>query len=126
MVSINGREVQLNFERLWHDCLDEESSIQSRSGPPPDKDQALVVKTKKGKNPPPHKDNSKEPRGKHSFKSRVKCYNYGKLGHYAWECRKSSNKNWHRKKHHVLVATEEEQPQQKRSRGETKNLDQGK
>ena len=47
LASVNGREVQPNFERLWHDCLDEESRIQSRSGPPPDKNQALVVKTKK-------------------------------------------------------------------------------
>ena len=49
--SVNGREVQPNFERLWHDCLDEESRIQSRSGPPPDKNHALVIEAKKGKNP---------------------------------------------------------------------------
>ena len=61
LASVNGRGIQPNFERLWHDCLDEQSRIHSRSKPPPDKNQALVVKTKKGKNPPAHKDNSKEP-----------------------------------------------------------------
>ena len=126
MASLNRREVQPNFERLWHACLDEESRIQSRSVPPPEKNQALVVKTKKGKNPSLHQDHSKEPRGKHSFKSRVKCYNSGNLGHYAWERRKPSNKNWLRKKHHVSIATKEEQPQQKRSKVGTKNPSQGK
>ena len=37
LASVNGREVQPNFERLWHDCLDEESKIQSRPEPPPNK-----------------------------------------------------------------------------------------
>ena len=67
MASINGREVQPNFERLWHDCSDKEGRIQSRCGPPLEKDHALVAKTKKGKNFPPHKGNSKEPQGKYSF-----------------------------------------------------------
>ena len=35
LASINGRGDQPNFERLWHDCLDQESRIQSRSGPHP-------------------------------------------------------------------------------------------
>ena len=126
LASLYGRGIQPNFERMRHDCLDEESRIQSRFVPPLEKNQALAIKTKKGKNPSPHKDNSKEPRGKYSFKTRVKCYNCGRHGHYAWECRKSSNKSWHRRKNHVSVATEEEQPQQNRSRVETKNLDQGK
>jgi hypothetical protein len=31
--SINGREVQPNFERLWHDCLEEEGRLKSRNEP---------------------------------------------------------------------------------------------
>ena len=61
LASVNEREVQPNFKRLWQDCLDEESRIQSRSGPPPNTNLALAVKTTKGKNPLPHKENSQEP-----------------------------------------------------------------
>ena len=103
---VNGREVQPNLERSWHDCLDEESRIQSRSGPLPDKNHALVVKTKKGKNPPQDKDNSKEPQGKYYFKQKVRCYNCGKLSHYAREFRKPPNKNSHRRKYHASVYKE--------------------
>jgi hypothetical protein len=31
--SVSGREIQLTFERLWHDCLQEESHIATRSEP---------------------------------------------------------------------------------------------
>ena len=31
--SVNGREVQSNFETLWHDCLEEESRLKSRMSP---------------------------------------------------------------------------------------------
>ena len=49
MVVLNRREVQLKFDRLWHDCLEEEGRIQSRSGPPTKKDHKKAAKTKKGK-----------------------------------------------------------------------------
>ena len=49
LATVNGREVQPNFERLWHNCLEEEGRIQSRAGSPPEKDHALATKTKKGK-----------------------------------------------------------------------------
>ena len=50
--SLNGREIQPNFERLWHDCIEEEGRIQIRSEPPPEKVHALATKTKKRKNLP--------------------------------------------------------------------------
>jgi hypothetical protein len=31
--SVNRREVQPNFERLWHDCLEEEGRLKSRNEP---------------------------------------------------------------------------------------------
>ena len=42
------------------------------------------------------------------------------------DCKKPLNKNWHRKKHHASVAIEKEQPQLKKSRGDTKDPDQEK
>ena len=71
LAAVNGREVQTNFEILWHDCLEEEGRIQSRSGPPPKKDHALDAKAMKGKNIPQHKDNGKEPQGKYFHKSKL-------------------------------------------------------
>ena len=75
------------------------------------------------KNIPQHKDNGKEPQGKYFHKSKVRCYNCDKIGHYARDCKKQVNMNWHRKKHHALAATKKEQPQPKKSRGETKDID---
>lgn len=42
LVAFNCREVQLNFERLWHDCLQEESRIQTRVGPAHEENFALA------------------------------------------------------------------------------------
>ena len=58
---VNIREAQQSFDRLWHDCLEEEGRIQSRYGPPTEKVHALVSKAKKGKIFPQHKDNGKGP-----------------------------------------------------------------
>jgi hypothetical protein len=47
--SINGREVQPNFERLWHDCLEEEGRLKSINEPSMVKDHALSANAKKWK-----------------------------------------------------------------------------
>ena len=46
---VNGREVQPNFERLWHDCLQEEGRMQSKNGGSKEGNRALAVKTKERK-----------------------------------------------------------------------------
>ena len=33
LVAVNGRDVRPNFERLWHDCLQEGGRVQNISGP---------------------------------------------------------------------------------------------
>lgn len=53
--SVNGREVQPNFERFWHDCLEEEGKIKSKGEPSTVKDHALSAKAKKWKRFPQHK-----------------------------------------------------------------------
>ena len=49
LVAVNGREVEPSFERLWHDCLQEESPIQTRVGPSHEENLALTANMKKGK-----------------------------------------------------------------------------
>jgi hypothetical protein len=55
--SVNGREVQPNFERLWYDCLEEEGRLKSINEPSTVKDHALSVKAKKWKRFSQHKEN---------------------------------------------------------------------
>jgi hypothetical protein len=58
---VNGREVQPNFERLWHDILEEEGRLKKRNVPSTVKDHALSVKAKKRKKFPQHKGKGKKP-----------------------------------------------------------------
>ena len=59
---MNGRDVQPNFERLWHDCLQEESRFLGRNGSMKGENVALATKTKKGKKLTPRKKGRK-PKG---------------------------------------------------------------
>jgi hypothetical protein len=94
--SINGREVQPNFERLWHDCLEEEGRIKSRNEPSTVKDLALSAKSGKWKRFPQHKRKGKKLQGKHyhphSHLFKVRCFNYNKIGNYAKDCRNPPSK----------------------------------
>lgn len=47
--SIIARENPPNFERLWHNCLQEEGQIQNKNGPPKEEHVALATRTKNGK-----------------------------------------------------------------------------
>jgi hypothetical protein len=45
--SVNGREAQTNFERLWQDCLEEEGILKSRNEHSIVRDHALSAKAKR-------------------------------------------------------------------------------
>ena len=64
MASICGRGNQPIFERIWHDCIEEEGQ---KSGKVIKEDNlALATKTKKFKKPFPQQNKEKEPQGKFS------------------------------------------------------------
>ena len=54
--SVNDHEVHPRFERLWHDCMQEEGRIQGRNGPVKEENFSLAAKTKKGKKFAPQKN----------------------------------------------------------------------
>jgi hypothetical protein len=57
LASINEKEAQPNFKRLWHDCLGEERRLKSRNEHSTVRDHALSVKAKRWKKFP-------QPKGK--------------------------------------------------------------
>jgi hypothetical protein len=123
--SVNGREVQPNFKRLWHDCLEEEGRLKSINKPSTMKDHALSVKAKKWKRFLQYKGKCKKSQDKHSHShshlSKVRCFNCNKLGHYAKECRNPPSQHKWCGRFHASVATEEEEPQRKRTKAVLKN-----
>ena len=86
LVTINDHEVQLNFKRLWHDCLREESQIQTRVCPYHEENLAHVANLKKGKGNEffqKHKGNGNF-KGKPKFDvSKIICCNCNKPRHFA-------------------------------------------
>ena len=72
LASVNGRESQPNFERLWHDCL-EEGRLNSKNDYPILQDHALAAKTKKWKKFPKSKGKGKLSH-LNPHLSKVKCF----------------------------------------------------
>jgi hypothetical protein len=132
LASVNGREAQPNFERLWHDCLEEEGRLKSRNEHSIVRDHALSAKAKRWKKFPQPKGKGKKPQGKLSHLnphlSKVRCFNCNKLGHYAKDCRNPPSQQRRKGKFHASVATEEAEPQQepqrRRTRAATKEQEQ--
>jgi hypothetical protein len=94
IMGICAREHLPKWERLWDDCIQEETRKESRSskqeGGGGDENLALVSKTKKGKGKVFVKKGKSQGEGQQSRKkrdmSKIKCYICHKNGHFASQC----------------------------------------
>jgi hypothetical protein len=121
MSGINARETRPNFERLWHDCLQEEGRIQCKTGSSKEDNIALTARTKKGKRFPSRKKLSiqkEKDSGGYKDKdfdiSRVRCFNCQKKAHFARNSSKS--RKGHKDKFYVVVAAKEERTYRRKPR----------
>jgi hypothetical protein len=86
---ICAREKLPGFDRLWIDCIQEETWLESRNGMQKsnnDENQALAARTRKSRGGgSPEREASPEPRRKKDL-SKVKCFACHDYGHYASQC----------------------------------------
>eukprot|EP00253_Pinus_taeda_P033568 PITA_33568 len=93
--SVNGREKLSDWERLWPDLMQEEIKRSTRDGSSSKNDDeenlALVSKARKGKGKgkwkgkgkASHSKSNSSHGGKKGDKTKVRCFNCHKMGHYA-------------------------------------------
>ena len=100
LVAVNGHEDEPSFERLWHDCLQEESQIQTRVGPFHEENLALATNMKKGKGKKfPRKNKGKNNQKPKSDMSKIICYTCNNPGHYSKDCLSGKRKG----KYHACI-----------------------
>jgi hypothetical protein len=107
------------FDKLWTDYVQEESRFISKMQKTNDEEnQALdshVKKKKERKNNSLKKNRRPVPDHKKDG-SKIRCFNYKKLGHFAYQCSQGKGKT----KHHAHATYMEEYTSQKKTR-ETKH-----
>ena len=118
--SVTRRENQPDFQRLWHDCLQEEGRIQIKSGPPKEDHAALATKFSKRKRSFAPKKFQKDKtsagfKGKKFDISKVRCFSCQKLGHFAKDCRSKKQRGF-KGKHHASTTAEGEDESRKSKR----------
>eukprot|EP00253_Pinus_taeda_P033976 PITA_33976 len=93
--SINGRDKMPDWERQWSDLMQEEIIQSTRDGASSSKHDdeenlVLASKANKGKGKASHSKSSQV--GKKFDKSKVRCFHFHELGHYANNCPKRKSK----------------------------------
>jgi hypothetical protein len=125
--SVSGREIQPTFERLWHDCLQEESRTTTKSEPTKEEHSALTSRFKGKKKVIFQKGSQRKSNTKGMFKgktidtSKIKCFSCNKLGHFAkdyWYRKKNPRKG---KQHASTVEDDESKRKQKSPSNEREN-----
>jgi Lhr-like helicase len=92
LASVSGREIHPTFERLWHDCLQEESHTATRSEPTKEEYSTLASRFKENKKVTSQKGSQKKSNTKDMLKgksidtSKIKCFSCNKLGHFVRDC----------------------------------------
>jgi hypothetical protein len=90
--SVSGRDIQPMFERLWHDCLWEESHTATRSEPTKEEHSTLASRFKGKKKGTFQKGSQWKPNIKGEFKGKnidtykIKLFSFNKLGHFSKDC----------------------------------------
>jgi hypothetical protein len=111
--SVSGRDIQLTFEILWHDCLHEEIHTATRSEPMKEEHSTLASRFKGKKKDTFQKGSQWKPNTKGTFKGKnidtynIKLFSCNKLGHFSkdfWFRKKYPRKG----KHHASTAEDDE------------------
>jgi hypothetical protein len=118
--SVSGREIHPTFERLWHDCLQDERHTATRSEPSKEEHSTLASRFKGKKKVTFQKGSQKKINTKGTFKgknldtSKIKCFNCNKLGHFDRDCW-SKKKGPRKEKHYASIAEDDESKRNQKS-----------
>jgi hypothetical protein len=90
--SVSEREIQPTFERLWHDCLQEEIHTATKREPTKEEHSTLASRFKGKKKVTFQKGSQRKSNTKGMFEgtsidtSKIKFFSCNKLGHFAKDC----------------------------------------